>query len=96
MRITHLGHACLLVEMADTRVLLDPGTFAGDLSALRDLDAVLVDEGVLVAERGHGHALDGRGPPCMLAGLDPEPGEHLDAHRVAQDDGVAVGIDEGR
>ena len=42
MRITHLGHACLLVEMADARVLLDPGTFAGDLSALRDLDAVLV------------------------------------------------------
>jgi len=42
MRITHLGHACLLVEMADTRVLLDPGTFAGDLSALRALDAVLV------------------------------------------------------
>ena len=42
MRITHLGHACLLVEMADARVLLDPGTFTGDLSALRDLDAVLV------------------------------------------------------
>ena len=42
MRITHLGHACLLVEMADTRVLVDPGTFAGDLSAVRDLDAVLV------------------------------------------------------
>ena len=42
MRITHLGHACLLVEMADTRILVDPGTFAGDLSAVRDLDAVLV------------------------------------------------------
>lgn len=42
MRITHLGHACLLVEMADARVLVDPGTFADDLSDLRDLDAVLV------------------------------------------------------
>ena len=42
MRITHLGHACLLVEMADTRVLVDPGTFADDLGDLRDLDAVLV------------------------------------------------------
>ena len=42
MRITHLGHACLLVEMADTRVLVDPGTFADDLSEVRDLDAVLV------------------------------------------------------
>ena len=42
MRITHLGHACRLVETADTRVLIDPGTFADDLGEVRDLDAVLV------------------------------------------------------
>ena len=42
MRITHLGHACLLLEMADTRVLVDPGTFADDLGDVRDLAAVLV------------------------------------------------------
>jgi L-ascorbate metabolism protein UlaG (beta-lactamase superfamily) len=42
MRITHIGHACLLLEMADSRLLIDPGTFAGDLSGVRDLDAVLV------------------------------------------------------
>lgn len=42
MRITHLGHACLLVEMADVRVLVDPGTFADDLSGVTGLDAVLV------------------------------------------------------
>ncbi|WP_392545355.1 MBL fold metallo-hydrolase [Oryzobacter telluris] len=42
MRITHLGHACLLVEAADARVLIDPGTFCEDLSEVRDLDAVLV------------------------------------------------------
>ena len=42
MEITHLGHACLLVEMADTRLLIDPGVFADDLSDLRDLSAVLV------------------------------------------------------
>jgi L-ascorbate metabolism protein UlaG (beta-lactamase superfamily) len=42
MRITHLGHACLLVEMADTRLLVDPGTFADDLGDVRDLAAVLV------------------------------------------------------
>lgn len=42
MRITHLGHACLLVEMADVRVLIDPGTFVDDLGAARDLDAVVV------------------------------------------------------
>jgi L-ascorbate metabolism protein UlaG (beta-lactamase superfamily) len=42
MRITHLGHACLLVEIADRRILIDPGAFAGDFLTVRDLDAVLV------------------------------------------------------
>jgi L-ascorbate metabolism protein UlaG (beta-lactamase superfamily) len=41
MRITHLGHACLLVEAADQRVLIDPGNFS-DVSDLRDLTAVVV------------------------------------------------------
>ncbi|MEO7422684.1 MAG: MBL fold metallo-hydrolase [Ornithinibacter sp.] len=42
MRITHLGHACLLVEMADTRLLIDPGTLATDLAPASGLDAILV------------------------------------------------------
>ena len=42
MRITHLGHACLLLEMADQRVLIDPGNFADDLGTVNDLDAILV------------------------------------------------------
>ncbi|HYN28572.1 MAG TPA: MBL fold metallo-hydrolase [Dermatophilaceae bacterium] len=42
MRVTHLGHSCLLVELADVRVLLDPGTFAEGFEEVRDLDLVLV------------------------------------------------------
>jgi len=42
MRLTHLGHSCVLVEMADTRVLIDPGTFSSGFEDLTDLDAVLV------------------------------------------------------
>ena len=42
MRITHLGHASLLVEIADTRILLDPGGWSPAAQELRDLDAVLV------------------------------------------------------
>ncbi|MEI2777791.1 MAG: MBL fold metallo-hydrolase [Tetrasphaera sp.] len=42
MRITHLGHACVLIEMADTRILTDPGVFTPDLSAATDLDAVII------------------------------------------------------
>lgn len=40
MKLTHLGHACLLVE-TDVRLLVDPGTMS-DLAGLADLDAVLV------------------------------------------------------
>lgn len=40
VQITHLGHACLLVETG-SRVLIDPGTMS-DFAATRDLDAVLV------------------------------------------------------
>lgn len=41
MKITHLGHACLLVEVADQRVLIDPGNFS-DLDGLSGLTAVVV------------------------------------------------------
>jgi L-ascorbate metabolism protein UlaG (beta-lactamase superfamily) len=42
MRLTHLGHACLLVELGDERILLDPGTFAEGFEEVRDLSAIVV------------------------------------------------------
>lgn len=44
MKIQHLGHSCLLVEAAGTRILVDPGGFsdAEAVRALRDLDAILL------------------------------------------------------
>jgi L-ascorbate metabolism protein UlaG (beta-lactamase superfamily) len=42
MRITHLGHACLLLEIADSRILIDPGGWSPEAPHQRDLDAVLV------------------------------------------------------
>lgn len=42
MMLTHLGHSCVLVELADTRLLIDPGVFTSDLSAATDLDAVII------------------------------------------------------
>ncbi len=42
MRVTHLGHACLLVEIADRRVLIDPGNFSTGFEQLTDLDAIFV------------------------------------------------------
>ncbi len=42
MRLTHYGHACLLVEVDDSRILLDPGNFSDGFQELRDLDAIIV------------------------------------------------------
>lgn len=42
MIVTQLGHSCLLVEAADTRILIDPGGFTPGFEGVRDLDAVLV------------------------------------------------------
>lgn len=42
MQITHLGHAAVLLEVADRRILLDPGNFSEAWHPLTDLDAVLV------------------------------------------------------
>ena len=42
MRVTHLGHACLLVELADRRLLIDPGNFSSGFEELSGLDAIVV------------------------------------------------------
>ena len=42
MRLTHVGHACVLVEVAGARLLIDPGTFAEGWEGLTGLDAVLM------------------------------------------------------
>ncbi len=42
MRLTHLGHACLLVEMAGTTILVDPGAFSPGFTGVTGVDAVLI------------------------------------------------------
>lgn len=43
MQITRFGHAAVLVEAADTRILIDPGVFSPDEAfALEGLDAIVV------------------------------------------------------
>jgi L-ascorbate metabolism protein UlaG (beta-lactamase superfamily) len=42
MRITHLGHAAVLAETDDARILIDPGDLSDAWHSLSDLDAVLV------------------------------------------------------
>jgi L-ascorbate metabolism protein UlaG (beta-lactamase superfamily) len=42
MKITKFGHACLLIEEGEARILIDPGMFSAGYEALEDVDAVLV------------------------------------------------------
>jgi len=42
MRITHLGHACLLVETGGQRILLDPGAFSSRIVDVTGLDVILI------------------------------------------------------
>ncbi len=42
MKITHLQHSCVLVEVAGERILIDPGNFSTGWHSLRELSAILV------------------------------------------------------
>jgi L-ascorbate metabolism protein UlaG (beta-lactamase superfamily) len=60
MRITHLGHSAVLVEVSDRRLLLDPGNFSDAWHSLTDLDAVIVTH-------QHPDHLDPEHVPALLA-----------------------------
>ncbi len=64
MRITHLGHACLLVETGGKRILVDPGAFAGGFDEVTGLDVILVTH-------QHPDHLDLQRLPALLA-INPQ------------------------
>jgi len=62
MQITRFGHAAILVEAADTRILIDPGVFSTDETfALTGLDAIVVTH-------QHPDHIDHERLPPLLAG----------------------------
>ncbi|MCW2842013.1 MAG: Zn-dependent hydrolase [Aeromicrobium sp.] len=79
MQITRFGHAALLVEAADARILIDPGVFSSDETfALTSLDAI-------VLTHQHPDHIDVGRAPALLAGnpdavllADPESAASLE------------------
>jgi L-ascorbate metabolism protein UlaG (beta-lactamase superfamily) len=85
MKITHLGHACLLVETGDARVLMDPGTMSQGFAELQDVSAVLVT---------HKH-FDHFDAPQVSALMDANPEATLIVERLTADE-VPASVDTGR
>ncbi|UIJ34234.1 MBL fold metallo-hydrolase [Allobranchiibius sp. GilTou73] len=83
MQITHLGHACLLVEYPSARMLIDPGSFSR-YDGLTGLDAILVT---------HQHA-DHVQPDKLAALVAANPGVavHTDPGTAAELDDVEVSV----
>ena len=83
MRLTHLGHSCLLVELDGVRLLIDPGTFSHGFEELTGLDAVVVTH-------RHGDHVDVERLPLLLEANDgtlllaePETAAELSAAGIA-------------
>jgi L-ascorbate metabolism protein UlaG (beta-lactamase superfamily) len=88
MRITHLGHSCLLVEGGGARVLIDPGNFSAGFEQLTGLDAVLV------THQHPDHADPARLPALLDANRDArlliEP-QTVEARELQSDAAFAAG-----
>jgi L-ascorbate metabolism protein UlaG (beta-lactamase superfamily) len=102
MLITKYGHACLLVEEGEARLLIDPGSFSDGFQSLTGLTAVLITH-----SHGDHLTIENLGPlvtqnPGITIVADEVSAEKLseaglDAQTVAEGDelklgGVTIGV----
>jgi L-ascorbate metabolism protein UlaG (beta-lactamase superfamily) len=80
MRLTHYGHACVLLELPQ-RVLIDPGAYSAGFEDLHDLDLVLVTHAhpdhldtdrlrALLVNSPQARVVHSPGAATVLSGLD--------------------------
>lgn len=100
MRITHHGHACVVIDdpAAPTgTILVDPGSLAGDLDGVGPVDAIFVthehidhiEAGRLAALRARNPELDLYAGPGTRTVLPPQEQERV---TVLEGDGVASDV----
>lgn len=85
MRLTHYGHACVLIDSGSTRILIDPGSYAQGFEEVRP-DAILITH----RHFDHFHipscaTLLERNPSAQLW-IEPDApiGDSLPSHRIAR------------
>ncbi|GAA1195299.1 MBL fold metallo-hydrolase [Prauserella alba] len=83
MRVTHYGHACVLLETDRARILIDPGAFSSGFENLTDLDAVLITH-------QHYDHVDTERLPSLLSA---NPGAQLVTDPGSRDTVAKVGLD---
>ncbi|MCU1415524.1 MAG: fold metallo-hydrolase [Microbacteriaceae bacterium] len=92
MKLTHYGHACVLIETdKGARILIDPGTLSHGFESLQGLDAILVThnhDDHLDVERAL--ALIAANPGALVL-ADPESAPTISARSVAAGERIDVG-----
>jgi L-ascorbate metabolism protein UlaG (beta-lactamase superfamily) len=85
MRITHLGHACLLVEVGRKRILLDPGVFSSRIADVTGLDAIMVTH-------QHPDHVDLQRLPALLE-INPQAKVYAEPQAAVAMEGAGIGAE---
>lgn len=96
MRISKFGHACLLVEDGEARILLDPGAYSSGFEGLTGLNAVLIthqhpDHMVLENLQALTKTNPGLKVFCDEGSFQKLDGQGLDVHAVHAGEEFEVG-----